>query len=111
MFWIFYVFITLGLIYYLVKIWSLSGSILIVLIGIIFIMSIFILVGGIFTTQYLFNGENKTCPISATQYTLFCYNLNDAQLAFSRISTVFGWIYSFIVIFGLGAFIFQANLH
>ena len=68
-------------------------------------------------TQYGFAGGNKTCIMPTTKQsapqvksTEYCYNLNDTEMRFARISVVFGWMYTFAAIFIIGVFIWKANL-
>jgi hypothetical protein len=79
-------------------------------------MSIFIIVGGAFMTQYGFLGDNKTCIMptanaSAPQIksSEYCYNLNQTELNFAKIAVVFGWMYSFAAIITIGLFIWEKN--
>jgi len=117
MFWLLFLCITGALVYMLVKLLEknqiLFGSIL----TIICIMSIVIIVGGVFMTQYGFTGGNKTCqmPIAnptdpQIKSTVYCYNLNKTELNFAKISVVFGWIYSFAAIITIGLFLWSTNL-
>ena len=60
-------------------------------------MCVVILIGGIFMTQYVFNGGNKSCQTQAgTQTPQYCYNMNEMELNLARISVAFGWIYTII---------------
>ena len=83
-----------------------------ILIAITLIMSIIIIVGGAFMTQYGFTGGNKTCmmPNTQTKSTEYCYNLNDIEIGFAKIAVIFGWLYSFVAIITIGLFLWEVNL-
>ena len=81
-----------------------------IIIAITLIMSIFIIVGGAFMTQYGFTGGNKTCLISTapqSKTAQYCFNLNETELNFAKIAVIFGWIYSFAAIITIGMFIYR----
>ena len=101
----------------LAKLYNKNEIVFGILIAITLIMSIIIIVGGVFMTQYGFTGGNKTCMmptinaiIPQTKSTEYCYNMNDIELSFAKISVVFGWLYSFAAIITIGLFLWEANL-
>ena len=117
MFWVLFLCVTGALIYRLAKLYTQNQILFGIIIAITLIMSIFIIVGGAFMTQYGFLGDNKTCIMptanaSAPQIksSEYCYNLNQTELNFAKISVVFGWIYSFAAIITIGLFIWEKNL-
>jgi hypothetical protein len=107
-FWILYVIITCVLIYGILKLFKYDYHVIFAIITTFtVILSVFILVGGAFMTKFVFNGDNKSCKNpSKVQY---CYNMNDIELVFAKIATVFGWLYSIIGSFVIGMFIWEAN--
>ena len=116
-FWILFVGFTGGAIYSLFRLMHHNQILFKIAIAITLLMSIFIIVGGVFMTQYGFSGENNNCFMPTTNPTtpqdktsLYCYNLNDTELGFARIAVVFGWLYSFAAIFLVGMFLWDANL-
>ena len=116
MFWILFTVFTFSAIYLLYSYLDNNELIFIIAIAILIVMSVFILVGGIFLSQYVFTGESKNCflpntPLQTANTTIqYCYNMDNIKLSFSKIAVVFNWIYSIAIILGLGAFIYQANL-
>jgi hypothetical protein len=114
MFWILFVGFTIYAIYGLIRFKHHNELLMKIAIVITLLMSIFILVGGVFMSMYGFNGGNKTCmtnPASPEDKTsIYCYNLNDTELGFARIAVVFGWLYSFAAIFTVGMFLWEANV-
>ena len=117
MFWVLFLCVTGALIYRLAKLYTQNQILFGIIIAITLIMSIFIIVGGAFMTQYGFLGDNKTCIMptanaSAPQIksSEYCYNLNQTELNFAKISVVFGWMYSFAAIITIGVFIWEKNL-
>jgi hypothetical protein len=125
LFWITFAAITLGALVLLYKAIGNNEVLFAILASCLIVLSVFILVGGIYTTQYVFYGENKNCIMPSTTATTtatatakstsgkaieYCINLNDTKMSFAKMSVVFGWIYSIITIFSIGSFIFQANL-
>lgn len=121
-FWILFAVVTLGSIYMLYSYLGDNEVLFIFAIAILITMSVFILVGGIFLTQYVFNGDSKNCymPIPtvtgtattkpASTTSQYCYDMSDTKLTFAKIAVVFNWLYSIVTILTLGAFIYQANL-
>ena len=117
MFWVLFLCVTVVLIYNLAKLYPQNQILFGIIIAITLIMSIFIIVGGAFMTQYGFLGDNKTCIMptanaSAPQIksSEYCYNLNQTELNFAKIAVVFGWMYSFAAIITIGVFIWEKNL-
>jgi len=117
MFWILFLCMSVVATYMLVKLYPKNHIIFGIIIAITLIMSIIIMVGGVFMTQYGFSGNNKSClmPLAnsaapQTKSNEYCYNLNDAELNFSKIAVIFGWIYTFALIITIGLFIWEANL-
>jgi len=116
-FWVLFLFMTGAALYVLSKLYSNNHILFGILITITLLMSIIIIVGGVFMTQYGFTGGNKTClmptfsantpQIKSTEY---CYNMNDIELSFTKIAVVFGWLYSFAAIITIGLFLWEANL-
>jgi len=116
MFWVLFLCVTGALIYRLAKLYPRNQILFGIIIAITLIMSIFIIVGGAFMTQYGFLGDNKTCIMptanaSAPQIksSEYCYNLNQTELNFAKIAVVFGWMYSFAAIITIGLFIWEKN--
>ena len=116
-FWVLFLFMTGAALYVLAKLYNKNTIIFGILIAITLIMSIFIIVGGVFMTQYGFTGGNKTCLmptvnaiIPQIKSTEYCYNMNDIELSFTKIAVVFGWLYSFAAIITIGLFLWEANL-
>ena len=116
MFWILFVCITGFAIYRISKLYSQNQILFSIIIAITIIMAIFIIVGGVFMTQYGFTGSNKTCQmpnanISEPQIkkTEYCYNLNSVELDFAKMAVVFGWMYSFAAIITIGLFLWEKN--
>jgi hypothetical protein len=116
MFWLLYIIMSGCGVYIVVKTIGGNPVLLSIAMAITLIMCILLLVGGVFMTQFAFNGSNKTCLIptatpNAKQEKTdeYCYNLNDAELSFAKMSVVFGWIYTFAFIISTGLFIWQAN--
>ena len=117
MFWVLFLCVSGALIYRLAKLYPQNQILFGIIIAITLIMSIFIIVGGVFMTQYGFTGGNKTCMMptanaSAPQIksSEYCYNLNQTELNFAKIAVVFGWMYSFAAIITIGLFIWEKNL-
>ncbi len=117
MFWILFLCMFGVSAYMLAKLYTQNQMLFGIIIAITLIMSIIIMVGGIFMTQYGFYGNNKKCliPVSnptapQTKSTEYCYNLNGTELNFAKIAVVFGWIYSIAAIITIGLFIWEANL-
>ena len=117
MFWLLFLCITGAGVYMLVKLLPKNQIFFGIILAITFIISIFIIVGGAFMTQYGFTGVNKTClmPIAnpsdpQIKSTKYCNNLNKTELNFAKISVIFGWMYSFAAIITVGLFLWEANL-
>jgi len=110
-FWILFVVITGFVVYKLFK--KQHENILVLgLIIATLIMSVFIIVGGAFLTQFGFTGQNKTCfdtGVKGSKSTHYCFNLNQTELNFAKIPAVLGWLYSVIVIIFIGIMIYQTN--
>lgn len=108
LFWVLYSVITIGIIYLIYRLFKYDYHVLFATImTLTVILSVFILVGGVFMTRFVFYGGNKSCKDSAG--TQFCYNLNDAETVFARLSTLFGVIYTLVGSFVVGMFIWEAN--
>ena len=110
MFWILCFIMTAGTIYMFSKLYHNNEILFGIIIAITLIMTVFIIVGGVFMTQYAFAGGKKSCNVSTGKSTEYCYNLNDTELGFAKMSVVFGWLYSFSAIITIGLFIWEANL-
>ena len=110
MFWILCLIMTAGTIYMFSKLYHNNEILFGIIIAITLIMTVFIIVGGVFMTQYAFAGGNKSCNVSTGKSNEYCYNLNDTELGFAKMSVVFGWLYSFSAIITIGLFIWVANL-
>ena len=110
MFWILCFIMTAGAIYMFSKLYHNNEILFGIIIAITLIMTVFIIVGGVFMTQYAFAGGKKSCNVSTGKSNEYCYNLNDTELGFAKMSVVFGWLYSFSAIITIGLFIWEANL-
>jgi hypothetical protein len=110
MFWLLFTGISLAAMFFIKKKLGNNGIVFGIAISATFIMCIFILVGGIFMTQYAFIGDNKSCLTGGGKSTQHCYNLNNVEIEFAKISVIFGWLYTFIAIAGIGLYIWDANV-
>ena len=58
-----------------------------------FVVWLFALVGGIFLSQFVFQASAKNCNNSSR----YCYDLNNAQIVFARMASIFSFITTFAV--------------
>jgi hypothetical protein len=70
------------------------GTIGIILLCVGIILWVFMLVGGIFLSQFVFEASEKKCNNS----TNYCYNLNDSQIFFAKLTSVLCFPLTFAVI-------------
>ena len=97
-FWILFTIFTFSAMYLLYSYLGDNELIFIIAISILIVISVFVLVGGIFLTQYVFTGESKNCylpntPLQSNNTTSqYCYNMNNIELFFSKIAVIFNWI-------------------
>jgi hypothetical protein len=57
------------------------------------VLWIFLFVGGIFLSQFVFQASTKNCNNS----NYYCYDLNNAQIVFAKMASIFSFITTFAV--------------
>jgi hypothetical protein len=83
MYWIMFIVLTILGSYFGINILK-FGTVGMVILGLGIILWIFMLVGGVFLSQFAFEASEKKC----NNNTNYCYNLNDAQIFFARLTSV-----------------------
>jgi hypothetical protein len=83
MYWIMFIVLTILGSYFGINILN-FGTIGMVILGLGIILWIFMLVGGVFLSQFSFEASEKKC----NNNTNYCYDLNDAQIFFARLTSI-----------------------
>jgi len=94
MFWMEFIVLLVGCTIMVITESDFSNMFKITFLSIPLILSIFILVGGVFLTQFAFNATKKTCNNTSN----YCYNLNTTQLGFARLTSIFCYPLTIILI-------------
>jgi hypothetical protein len=92
-FWIMFIALSAGLVY--VGVGSMSfGTGGIILISLCLILWIFMLVGGIYLSKFAFESSSNKC----NNTSVYCYDLNDAEIFFTKVTSIFCFPMTFAVL-------------